>query len=102
MKSKITATSTAIVSLIGISQAALADGNCTFTPVEDLAPEQRQEIFQQLSQLDDAANFDWENVVVGINEQGNLVFMKKSEAGLQIMAGPSTFSGFSIEDKPTK
>jgi hypothetical protein len=93
MKTKIKATTAAMTALMGFSQIALADSGANFTPVEDLSPAQRQHVYAVITNASDlAAQIDWDKVVVGINDNGEITFMEKTEAGLQLMSAPSTFT----------
>jgi len=92
MKSNIKASSAAMAALVGFSSIALANAGANFTPVEDLSPEQRQEVYEHIANASEqAAQIDWDKVVVGVNESGEITFMAKTEAGLQATSSPSSF-----------
>ena len=94
MKTKFTTMAT----VMGLSSIALANAGTAFTPVEELSPELRQEVLTKVSEATKGADVDWENVVIGVNDAGEIVFMLRTGAGLQPMASPSTFGAFSKPD----
>lgn len=91
MKTKLTATTAAMAALIGLSHIAHADGGNQFTPVEDLPPEQRQEVFNQVAQMTNGAELDWDHVVVGVDANGQVVILQKDRVALQGAGAPSSF-----------
>jgi hypothetical protein len=93
MKTKMTVKSAVAVTLLGLSHAALADTGSNFTPVENLMPEQRQEVFEKLSQMTGGADLNWDQVAVGVNENGDVVVVDKKAANLQVAPQPSSMSG---------
>ena len=79
MKRKIVTTTTLLASLIGISQMAQAEGEKhQFTPIENLAPETRQAISARVYDLTKGLEIDWDQVVVGVNENGEIALRAKS------------------------
>ena len=86
---KITVTSAALFAVIGLSRVALADGGSQFTPVENLSPEQRQQVFEKISEMTKGAEPDWDKVVAGINGDGQAVLMQKSDVELASNGSPS-------------
>ena len=103
MKTKITATSAVMAALIGLSHAALADECGRFTPVEDLSPEQRQQVFDNVAQMTNGAELDWDHIAIGVNENGQVVLMKKLEVNMQGGVGsPSSFGAMVREPDETK
>jgi len=92
MKTKLTARTAAIAAFIGLIQVAHAQTTGhAFTPIEDLLPEQRQQIIEKLNELTRNMKIDWDHIAVGINENGEITLLSKSEAGLQTKGSPSSF-----------
>jgi len=84
MKTNIAALA-ALVSMIQIPHA-YADGS-SFTPLENLPPEQRQQISEKLNDLAKNMEIDWDNIVVGIGESGRITFRNKEDVRLQAAGG---------------
>ena len=94
MKKKLLSTSTVLATLVGMAQMARADGNSPqFTPLEELAPEVRQEISAKVAELSQDMDIDWDEVLVGLDENGEISFRAKS--GIQLHSG----GGFSCTSK---
>ena len=79
----------ALASLINMG-VAHADGH-TFTPIEKLPPEQRQMLIELANELTKTLNIDWDEIVIGVDENGKPTLMTKSKAGLSEMSSPSSF-----------
>ena len=93
MKAK-NAKSAAVIALMSLlhGTSAFAEGH-TFTPLENLPPEQRQEITEKLNKVaSEVDNIDWDELVVGVNEHGKITFRNKSEAEMQVMGSFSCAS----------
>ena len=93
MKTKLPVKSAVVVTLMGLSHAALADTESKFTPVENLMPEQRQEVFEKVSQMTGGVDLDWDHIAVGVNESGEVLIVNKEEANLQVAPQPSSIGG---------
>jgi len=94
MKKRIVTTTTVLATLVGIAQIASADcGSDQFTPMEQLAPEIRQQISARLLELTKKMDIDWDLIVVGVNENGEIALRAKSECGGQVIAGFSCAGG---------
>lgn len=93
MKKRILARTAVLATLIGISQIASADGGGEmFTPVEKLPPEIRQQISESLRELTKEITVDWEQVIVGINEEGDICFRSKNNyPDYEVIAGFSCY-----------
>jgi hypothetical protein len=89
MKVKLNMASTVLLAFVGLAGSAFADGGSQFTPVENLVPEQRQAVYDIISQMPNSANVDWDNVVAGVNANGEVVLMPKLEANLASSGNPS-------------
>lgn len=96
MKTKLTVSAT-IVSLMGVSGVALAETGTQFTPVEKLMPDQRQLVFERLSQMTNGAELDWDRIIVGVNEEGQIVIFQKDEIKSKSIGTPSSFGRSAIE-----
>ena len=92
MKNGSTTKSAALLALMGLIKVstAQADGH-TFTPIENLPPEQRQVISEKLDEITKNINVDWDNIVVGVDENGELTMAPKSQINLGGVSSPSSF-----------
>ena len=86
----VTIKSITVAALMGISRVALADSGTQFTPVERLQPEQRQAVFEKISQMTDGPNLDWDKVAVGVDQSGNVMIVEKAQANLEVLSQPSS------------
>jgi hypothetical protein len=101
MKKKLTM-SAAVAALMGISGIALADTGNQFTPVENLIPDQRQAVFESLSQMTNGAELDWDRIAVGVDENGQIVILQKAEvAGGGSTGSPSSFGRAASAGSPS-
>jgi hypothetical protein len=92
MKNGNTKMSAALVALMGLIKVstAQADGH-SFTPIENLPPEQRQVITEQLNELTKNINVDWEHIVVGVDENGKITIAPKEAVPQAHISSPSSF-----------
>ena len=100
MKAKIKLKSVTLLAVMGISKAVLADGGplaAQFTPVENLPPEQRQVVTDVLSQHKELDLLDWDNLAVGVNENGDVVIIPKKDAAMCCVGSPSCTGPLSIK-----
>lgn len=102
MKNNRSAKSAALL-MVGLIQVstANADGH-SFTPIENLPPEQRQVLSEQLNDLTKNINIDWDEIGVGVDENGQLILMPKSESGMRQLATPSSWGSIVNVDNETK
>ena len=102
MKNNVTSKSAALLvaGLIQVSTAH-AEGQ-SFTPIENLAPEQRQVLSEQLNDLTKNINIDWDETAVGVDENGQLILMPKSESGMRLLASPSSWGSIVNVENETK
>jgi hypothetical protein len=99
MNSNLTAKRAAIAAIVSLIQVAHAETNRpTFTPLEDLPPEVRQQVIERINELAEYENIDWENVTAGIDENGNVSLVPRSDVVLQAIGNPSSI-GDSIKEK---
>jgi hypothetical protein len=98
MKTKDIAKSAALTALLGLVKMAHADAACpSFTPVENLPPEDRQQISEKVSEMTKNINVDWDEIVVGINADGEIILCSKKQINMQTLG---TFSTMSSMAKP--
>jgi hypothetical protein len=84
VKRNIIATTAVLAALSGLAQVAKADcGVHTFTPIDELKPQTRQEINATLAELAKNVDVDWDKVVVGINENNEITLRAKTEVDLE-------------------
>ena len=88
MKKRILATTTVLATLVGLGQIARADGGGRqFIPIEQLPPETRQQVSSTLLELTKGLKIDWDSVVVGVDENGQICLRAKSETSLPTVDG---------------
>ena len=92
MKGNIFATTAVLAMLIGLSQVAMAEcGTHSFTPVDELPPEARQQVNAKLAELLKNMQVDWDNIVAGVNENGEITLRAKSETTMKPMSSYSCY-----------
>jgi len=98
VKNNKTTRSAALFAMIGVFQVstAHADGQ-SFTPIENLPPEQRQQITEEVANITKNIIIDWDEIAVGLDENEKIIFIPKSEAGLKHLANPSCFGSIMNE-----
>ena len=100
MKNKILATTTVLAAIVGLSHIAKADpGDQQFIPAEELAPEIRQQINSEVMQMTKHIHMDWDSIVVGINEKGEISIRSKLEVQLQATGGFSCYGSKTASDR---
>jgi hypothetical protein len=103
MNSNLTAKRAAIAAFVSLIQVAHAETKRpSFTPLEDLPPEARQQVIEKINNLSGVQEIDWEEVVAGIDEHGNLSIVPRSEAGLRDTGTPSCLGIIPIETVESK
>lgn len=99
MNKKIAVTSALLSTLVGLSHVAYAaDAGHTFTPLENLPPEQRQEISAQVADLTHGLQIDWDSIAIGLDENGNISLRSKNEFKAQAVGGFSCYSAKAVEN----
>jgi hypothetical protein len=94
MKVKINGKSAAaIIAVLSMSNIALADSAKQFTPVENLTPEQRQEVYNKISNATQDMEIDWDSIALGMNEKGQPTLIQKNQVEMVGIGQPSCFSG---------
>lgn len=82
--------------LVGISSTSLAQmpiiPDAEFIPLENLSAADRSVYAQQISALEESALIDWESVVPGVNENGELVLKDRKSLELQMVSEPSCWT----------
>lgn len=84
-----TAAALALIGLLKVSSAGAIVEN--FTPIEKLPPEQRRLICEQLKTLVKDLHIDWDEIAVGVDEDGKITLVSKVSAGLKPTINPSCF-----------
>ena len=95
MKKKILTTSTVLAAMVGLVQMAGAKGE-KFTPLDELSPEQRQEISARIQELTKNTEVDWDNIMVGINEKEEIAFRLRSDFRTYSAGNFSCLAGIAI------
>jgi hypothetical protein len=78
-----------VSALLGVGHSASADGTAGFTPLEELAPEQRATYAEQVELLSKSAQIDWDSVVVGVDQEGRMLLRAKTDVNLPEASKPS-------------
>ena len=80
--------------LLGIGPIAMADeqGLETFIPLESLSPQERSSLQAQIRELFENSNIDWERLILGVNEKGELVLRERSATPVSPVGQPSCWS----------
>lgn len=100
MKKNVLATTAVLAAIIGLSQIARADNGChTFTPIDELPPQTRQDISAKLAELLKNIEVDWDGIAVGVNETGEIVLRAKSETNMRTMGTYSCYGEPMAEKK---
>lgn len=94
MKKRILATIGLITAIFGFSQMSHADDESAvtkFTPSEKLDPEFRQQVNAKAYEITKDMDVDWDHVVVGVNENNEVCFAIRTEAGLTTVSSFSCY-----------
>lgn len=82
--------------LLGIGQAAHAQNSALpegkFTPLERLSSNERARYEPLIRNLDQAVRIDWESVILGVDENGNLVLRDRKSLELELVSEPSCWT----------
>ncbi len=87
-----------VAALLSIGQASSANEPSSenaveeFAPIEALAPEHRSALAPQIKLLRETIKIDWNSVVIGINQHGELTLKGKLEAKLKSTANPTCWA----------
>lgn len=82
-----------LIALMGILQISIAHGEENkFIPLEQLPPEQRMILTEKLNNFLKEVNVDWDEILVGIDENGKLTLKLKSECKMSPLSNPSCFA----------
>ena len=99
MKNQKTAKLAALLSLMGLIQVSTAQADDpSFTPIENLPPEQRLEISKTLNDIAKEFSIDWDEIIIGVNDSGQITFINKKELILQATGGFSCLSAVRAEE----
>lgn len=82
--------------LMGLGHAAKAQTpiiqNGKFTPLEQLSTDERARYEQLIRDLERFVRIDWESVVLGVDEKGNLVIRGRNSGELKSVIEPSCWT----------
>lgn len=80
--------------LIGISSTGLAQQNSTslFTPIEQLDPQSRSILVEKIQQIEKVVKIDWQTIVIGIDENGDLILKERKIINRGPVANPSCWA----------
>lgn len=103
MTNKNASKTAATLALMGLLKVSLANAEVrNFTPIEKLPPDQRQLIAHQIDILTKDLHIDWDEIAVGIDENGKVTLVSKIAAGLKPTINPSCYSKDSNTDESCK
>jgi hypothetical protein len=79
--------------ILGLSNIAVAeDCQKTFTPIENLQPEDREMLIRRLEILKDHVQIDWKTVVIGVDENGKLIIKARKPDENNPVGNPSCWT----------
>jgi len=64
----------------------------TFIPIEELNPELRAHIFEKIRLVSSLIKIDWETIIIGIDENGEVVLKAKSDSDFQVLGNPTCWN----------
>jgi hypothetical protein len=70
-------------------QTQIQESKRTFTPLEELNPELRDQISEKIRIVSTLIKIDWETIIIGIDENGEVVLKAKSATDLQVLGNPT-------------
>lgn len=83
--------------LMGLNQPAQAgeqrQSTGKFIPLEQLSPNERHRVEQIIRTLEGIVRIDWSSVIIGVDENGNLVLRARTSVDLAPAGEPSCWSG---------
>ena len=82
---------TAVVAaaMMSLSHVAKADEQSKITLLEQLSPQDRAAVEERIRILDQQIKIDWNSVIVGLNEKGEIVLIPRHGCGEARIAEPS-------------
>ena len=87
--------SAALLSFLGLIQASTGyAAHRSFIPLENLSPEQRITLGEKINYLAKDKGINWNDTTVGVDSEGNILFVPKLQSGLNNLANPSTYGSF--------
>lgn len=78
--------------MMSLSQVAKAVDQSKITLLEQLSPEDRAAVEERIRILDQDIKIDWNNVIVGLNEKGEIVLIPRDDCGAAGIAEPSCWA----------
>jgi hypothetical protein len=82
--------------LVGLSRANAETMNITsqFTVLEDMSAADRAVVQQKIQTQNPSQQFDWNNVLIGTNEDGKIEVRERSTLKLQAVAQPTCVGAY--------
>jgi hypothetical protein len=77
--------------LIGLNEAKADIVSPQFRPLEQMSPEQREFVRQQVDSTNPNMNIQWDNVVAGMRDDGVIELRNRITLQLEAIAQPSCF-----------
>lgn len=83
-----------MAALTGLSQGgkAHADAPLSFTPLENLAASERGLLENQIQRIEASTVINWDQVIAGVNEKGDLVLIDRTAFDLEAIGAPSCWA----------
>ena len=78
--------------IMSLGQASVAKAEGNFVPLESLRPEDRAAFQNDLCHLHKSVQIDWASVVVGVDENGKIVFRPRTSLMGGMGSQPTSFS----------
>lgn len=77
------------VAVMSLCPAVKAEEQDKITLLENLSPQDRASVEERIRLLDQQIKIDWENVIVGVNEKGEIVLLPRNKCEPYKIAEPS-------------
>ena len=82
--------------LMGLGSTAFAQGQANpdgqFIPLENLSHADRSIYEQHFRNLEQSVRIDWDSVILGVNEKGQMVLKDRKSLQIQMVAEPSCWT----------
>lgn len=88
-KSKPKMAAVVAAALMSLSQTVSAEDRGTITLLENLSPQDRAKVEDRLRNLDQQIKIDWNSVVIGVNERGEIVLLPRNGCESYRISEPS-------------
>jgi len=77
--------------VMSLGHMARADQQSKVTLLENLSPQERAAVQERIRILDEQIKIDWHNVVIGLNEKGEIVLLPRLNCDASV-ANPSCWA----------